>query len=250
MAVEHAEDPLEPRAGVDAGLRERDLCAIGLLIELHEDEVPELEETLFAAVSRTAAVAELRPSIEEDLRARSVGAGVGHAPPVVVVEALDAIGRHPDAVAPDVGCVVIGEVDRDPQTLGVEAEHVGDQLPHVGDGLLLEVVAEAEVAQHLEEGEVSRRATHLVEIIVLAAGPDHLLDADGTRVRRRLLTQEVRLERHHPGVGEQQGGVMGNEAGRRHHGVIASDEEVGEGAAELVGFHQQRCSTRIMAGQA
>ena len=47
------------------------------------------------------------------------------------------------------------------------------------DRQLLEVVAEAEVAEHLEEHEVALGAPDVVEVVVLAAGADALLRADG-----------------------------------------------------------------------
>ena len=92
----------------------------------------------------------------------------------------------------------------DPEAVAVEAEHLGDELPRPRDGLGLEVVAEAAVAEHLEEGEVARRAADRVEVVVLAAGPHALLDRRRPRrvERHRLLAEEVRDELHHPRVGE------------------------------------------------
>ena len=48
-ALEHRHDALEPRAGVDRRLGQRHLRAVGRLVELHEDEVPDLDEPLLAA---------------------------------------------------------------------------------------------------------------------------------------------------------------------------------------------------------
>ena len=106
-------------------------------------------------------------------------------------------GGTPTVVAPDRLGLVVGLVDRDPEPVGVEAEHLGVELPGERDRLGLEVVAEAEVAEHLEEREVAVRAADVVEVVVLAAGPDALLARRGPRVRRRLLAGEVRLERDH-----------------------------------------------------
>ena len=47
-------------------------------------------------------------------------------------------------------------------------------------------------------------AADLVEVVVLAAGPDALLHGGRPAARRRLLAHEVGLERHHAGDGEQQ----------------------------------------------
>ena len=123
--------------------------------------------------------------VPEDLRARAARAGVGHAPEVVVAQALDALERHADLLVPDLLGFVVGGVDGDPEALGIEAEDVGVELPRPLDGVGLEVVAEAEVAQHLEEREVPVGAADVVEVVVLAAGAHALLDRGGAEVRRR-----------------------------------------------------------------
>ena len=142
-------------------------------LELHEHEVPDLDEAILAAVLRAAPLAELGAHVAEDLRGGTVRAGVGHAPPVVLVEPLDPVGRNPDHLAPDVGRLVVAEVHGDPELGRIEAEHLGHQLPGHGDRLVLEVVTEAEVAHHLEEGEMPGCPANLVEVVVLAPGPTH-----------------------------------------------------------------------------
>ena len=49
-ALEHREVALEPGAGVDARRRERDQLAVGLGVELHEHEVPDLDVAVLVAV--------------------------------------------------------------------------------------------------------------------------------------------------------------------------------------------------------
>ena len=118
-----------------------------LALVLGEDEVPELDEAVIASVGRPPVGAEVRPLVEEDLRARPARSGLAHRPEVVLVEALDALGANADEVAPEIRRLVVGDVDRDPEALGVDAEALGDQLPRVADGALFEVVAEGEVAR-------------------------------------------------------------------------------------------------------
>ena len=93
----------------------------------------------------------------------------------------------------------------------------------IGDGLGLEVVAEAEVAQHLEEGAVAVGGAHDVDV----HGPEALLHRGGPLPRRHLVAQEEGLERHHTGDGEQHRGVVGDEAGRGHGRVPPLGEEAG-----------------------
>ena len=69
-------------------------------------------------------------------------------------------------------------------------------------------------------------------------GAHALLHAHRARVRRRLLAEEVRLERHHAGVDEQQVRVVEEQRGRRHVGVAAVLEMCDEPSPDLRGLHQ------------
>ena len=60
--------------------------------------------------------------------------------------------------------------------------HLGQELPGVGDGLLLEVVPKRPVAQHLEEGVVVHIFAHIVQVVVLATGPDALRPSTSMRI--------------------------------------------------------------------
>ena len=113
---------------------------------------------------------------------------------------------------PDGLGLVVGLVDRHPEPVGVEAEHLGVELPGERDGLGLEVVAKAEVPEHLEEREVAVGAADVVEVIVFASGPDTLLHGRGAWVGRRFLTHEVGLERDHAGDREQDALVVRDQA--------------------------------------
>ena len=72
------------------------------------------------------------------------------------------------------------------------------------DRLALEVVAEGEVAEHLEEGVVARGVADVLEVVVLAARAHAALRAGRAHVGALLLAEEHVLELHHAGVGEQQ----------------------------------------------
>ena len=146
-ALEHREVALEAGAGVDARRRQRHQRAVGLRVELHEHEVPDLDEAVLAAVRRAAVGTELRPEVPEDLGARTAGAGVGHRQKLSSPRRWIRVARHADVVAPDRLGLVVGLVDRDPEAVGVEPEDLGVELPRERDRLGLEVVAEAEVAR-------------------------------------------------------------------------------------------------------
>ena len=77
------------------------------------------------------------------------------------------------------------------------------------DGVALEVVAEAEVAQHLKEGVMAAGKADVFKVVVLAAGADALLRCGGARVVALLGAQKQVLELVHSGVGKQQRRIVG-----------------------------------------
>ena len=217
-ALQHREVALEPGAGVDARLRQRHAASpSGCCVELHEHEVPDLDVAVLAAVpGRRRGRARARGP-RRSPSCGPHGPGVGHAPEVVRRRGAGSARparRRRRARSRSASSSVV--VHRDPEPVGVEAEHLGVELPRPRDRLGLEVVAEAEVAEHLEEREVAVRAADVVEVVVLAAGAHALLHRDRPRVRRRLVADEVRLERHHARDGEQQRLVVRDQARRRH----------------------------------
>ena len=125
-------------------------------------------------------------------------------------------------------------------------EVAGQEVPRPVDGLALEVVAEAPVAEHLEEGVVARRAPDLLEVVVLAGDAQAALVVDGAGVRALLGAGQHVLELDHPRVREEERLVAGrDEAGAGHDRMAALGEELDEPAADLGGG--QRLDPRIGA---
>ena len=228
-----------PAPGVDVAGGQVDQRAVGLAVVLHEHQVPDLEVALGAAVQRPAARPRTRALVVVDLRARAAGAGASP-----ISQKLSSPMRWmrsagtPDLVPPDGLGLVVVDVDGDPQPVAVEPEHLGEQLPGQGDGLLLEVVAEAEVAQHLEEGEVAGGVADVLDVVVLAldgrtSAPTWPGGTGGGSSPRMYREELV-----HARVGEQRRRrVVRDEPGRRDERVAALDEEPGEGLPQLLGVH-------------
>ena len=195
-ALQDRRHALEAHAGVDVLGRQRladvevHLGPHGGELVLHEDEVPDLEVPVLVGL-RAALAAVLRPAVVVDLRARATRTGHAHRPVVVLgAAALDAVEGQAHGAVPDVEGLVVVLVDRGPELLlGEAVATVGDrlreQLPGERDGALLEVVAEREVAGHLEERGMPRGLADLLDV----EGADDLLHAGGARVRRRCLAR-------------------------------------------------------------
>ena len=210
--LQHGGQALHAHAGVHARLRQLVHHARFVAVELHEHQVPDFNEAVAVFLGRARRAApDVGAVVVEDLGARAARTHVGHLPEVVrgvaralvVADADDALFRHADLVGPDVVGFVVLDVDGDGELLGRQQVDLGQQFPGVLDGVALEVVAEAEVAQHFEEGVVARGVADVFQVVVLAAGAHAALHGGGARIRAAVQAQEHVLELDHAGVGQQ-----------------------------------------------
>jgi hypothetical protein len=75
------------------------------------------------------------------------------------------VGGDAHLVAPDGKGIVVFAEHAHHQAVGGQLEHFRRQFPGPGDRLLFEIVAKAEVAQHLKERVVPRRAAHVLNVV-------------------------------------------------------------------------------------
>ena len=210
LALQDGGEAFQAHPRVDGGAGQRVPRPGRLLEVLHEDQIPDLDEAVAVLVRRTGRAAGDRVAVVvEDFRARATGAGIAHAPKVVRRRDADnaAVGDAGD-VAPELGGVLILGEDGDQQLVLGQAEVARQQGPGVLDRLWLEVVAEGEIAQHLEEGVVARGVAHIVEVIVLAARADAFLRRRRGGIGALFLAGEDVLELHHAGIREHQRRVV------------------------------------------
>ena len=235
--------PLEAHAGVDRGPGQGTPRLVRELLVLHEHEVPDLDPAIAVAGRAQAGTAgrhleagDVVALVKVDLAAGAAGTGVAHGPEVVLVpQPHDQGVGHPGHLAPQGPRLLVCLVDGVDEAPGVERVLPGEQLVGEGDGLLLEVVAEGEVAQHLEEGVVPRGAAHVLQIVVLAPGAHALLRAGGPGVSALGLAREDVLELVHACVGEQQGRIVAGDQRGAGDGLMApGGEELEEGAPNLM----------------
>jgi hypothetical protein len=236
---------LEAHPGVDVLLRKRRQRPVLGEVELHEDEVPELEVALAVAAgaARRPAAAVLLAAVVVELRARPAGARFGRLPEILRArQAEDPLARQVPLprlrrhlVLAQAQLRVAGE-DRRPQPLGIQVHPARHELPRVLDGTVLEVVAEREVAEHLVEAEVPVREADVVEVVLLPAGAHHLLHRRHAGRRRLLGAEEPALHRLHAGDDEQRRRVVGGRDDRRGRSAhVALLLEEGEEAFAKLG---------------
>ena len=110
-ALQHGGDALEPHTRVDRGSGQVETPAIGLLIILHEDEIPDLDETV-AVLIGTAGRTARNPvaMIEKYLGTGAAGARVTHRPEIVRSADPDdaALGQTGNLAPETEGLVIVG----------------------------------------------------------------------------------------------------------------------------------------------
>ena len=185
-ALDQGEDALEAGAGIDRRLRQRRAGAVGRLVVLHEHQVPELHEPVAVGVVQRARRRARTPAP----RSMWISEHGPHGPVSPICQKLSLSPRRwmRSIGTPTCSCQIASASSSLSWTViqsrsPSKPNALGDEFPRPRDGLGLEVVAEAEVAQHLEEHEVALGAADVVEVVVLAAGPSALLDGGGPLVR-------------------------------------------------------------------
>ena len=231
-ALQHRGNALQAHAGVDRRARQVETLAARDLLVLHEDQIPDLDETIAVGIRRAGrAAGNVRPMIVEDFRARPARPQVAHLPEIVAAGDADdlALGQAGDLL-PQVECLIVIDEDGDHQAIDRQLELLGNEIPGELDGTVLEIIAEGEVAEHLEEGMVTRGVTHIVEVVVLAARAHAFLRGGRARIGTLLQAGEDVLELHHAGIGEHEGRVVARHERRRRHDLMAIPGEIVEEA--------------------
>ena len=236
-SLQHRGDALEPHAGIDRGPRQVDALVRGDLLELHEHQVPDLDEAIAVGIGRAGrSTRDMLAVVVEDLRTRPARADLAHGPEIIRAgDTNDLAVGQPGDFFPQRERIVVIDVDGDQQALDRQLEFPGEQVPGKLDRVLLEIVTEGEVPEHLKEGVMAGRVADVVEVVVLAAGAHAFLRGDRARVGPLFQAGEHVLELHHPGVGEHQGRVVARHERRgRHGGVTVLFEKLDEGRPDLV----------------
>ncbi len=123
-ALHERRHALEPHAGVDRRTRQLDALIGRHLIVLHEHEVPELDEAVAVLVGTAGrAAGEFLALIVKNFRRRPTGAGVAHAPKIVLRrDADDPVVRESSDFLPELGGRIVVVIDGDEKTALVERE--------------------------------------------------------------------------------------------------------------------------------
>ncbi len=141
----------------------------------------------------------------------------------------------PGDLLPEIEGLVVVDIDGGGKLVLRQAEFLGHQVPGELDRAILEIVAEGEVAEHLEEGVMPGGIADVVEVVVLAAGAHAFLRAHGAHIGALLDAGEDILELHHARIGEHQCRVVArHERGGGHDLVAGLGKIVEEARSDFV----------------
>ncbi len=103
--------------------------------------------------------------------------------------------------------VVVPE-HRYPDLIWIEPEYVGRHVPSETDRLFLEVIAEREIPQHLEECQMAGRMPYVFQVVVLSSHPDAFLGRRSSRIVPFRFSQKDVFELIHPRVDEEESRII------------------------------------------
>ena len=245
---------LETHAGINMLGGQRRKRAVGIRVELDEDEIPDFDAARIAFVHKASARVTGGSQINVQFRARAARAGFAHHPEVVFLVAVNDVNFRIESGSakffrPETPRFLIefarivfrfvGIVNGGIKALRRKFPDADDEFPRPINRFLFEIIAEAPVAEHLKKGVVVGVEADVVEVVVLAAGADALLRVRRAagRVRTFDLPKKNRDELVHARVREQQVWRVGHQRTRRHDGVLLRLEEVEERLADLGAGH-------------
>ena len=141
--------------------------------------------------------------VVKNLGTWTAGSGIAHAPEIILgADTGKTVRINADFFQPDLFGLAILIVNRDPEPCGRNAQHTGQKLPRELNGLTLEIVPEAEIAQHLEEGVMPCSVADILKIVMFATGTNATLRGGSSDIRAILTPQKDILELHHPCIGK------------------------------------------------
>ena len=227
----HAE-AFEAHAGIDDAGREGFEASVSLAVILHEDEVPDFDDLRMVVVHQVTSgnfgTFFSRTEVNMDFRAGTTGTRVAHFPEVVVLVAVEDVVFR-EELFPVAGSFIVpfqsflgaSFEDRGIEVGRVDFQHVYQVFPCPADGLLLEIISERPVAQHLEHRMVVGVVSHFFQVVVLAAHAQTLLGVSHTFVLGGVVAKDYVFELVHSGIGKHQGRVIFDHHGSRRYDDVA-----------------------------
>ena len=201
-ALHDASESFKTHTGINIAAFKASIVSVSVVFKLGENKVPEfgisVAVTAGAAIRRAAAV--FFTAVKVDFRTRAAGACTVFPEVIFFSESYNPFGRNTDFFCPNVKSLVIILIDGDPELVHGHFHNLSAKLPCPRGCLMLEVIAEREVAEHFKICSVSCGNSDALNVRCA----DALLAGGHTPARRSELPSEVFFERRHACVDEEQ----------------------------------------------
>ena len=113
-----------------------------------------------------------------------------------------------DILQPEAFGFVVFFEHRHPELLRRDSQILGQKFPGEVDGVFFEIIAKAEVAQHLKKSVVTCGIAYVFQVVMLAPGANAALAGRSADVIAVFAAKKHVFKLHHAGVGEQQSRVV------------------------------------------
>ena len=188
-------------ACVDIRMSERRIMVVSVILKLRENEVPELNVSVALAadlaIGLSAAV--LRSSVVINLRARAAGTCTVLPKIILLAEANHVALLNADFLCPYIISLVVVKINAYIKLLGIHLHYLGAEFPCPCDGVMLEIITEREIAEHLKICAVTCSLSDILNI----GCSDTLLTCCNSRSRRGDLAGKILFHRRHTCVDKQ-----------------------------------------------
>ena len=221
LALKQAHKTLKAHACIDDMHLEGFKGTVGLAVELHEYDVPDLNDLRMVFVDQLFAgnlcLLFFGAQVNVNLRARTARSRVAHLPEVVMLVAIDDMVGG-EMLSPVTGSLIVAVEmlvgitfkHRHVEVLGIEMKHVDKVFVGIIDGPLLKIITKAPVAQHLKHGVVREGcvASYLFKVIVLSADAQTFLRISAAPGIGIFGAKDNVFPLVHARIGEHQCGVV------------------------------------------
>ncbi|MBA7467068.1 hypothetical protein ES707_02264 [subsurface metagenome] len=166
LALYHSGRSLQAHTGINTRLGQQGALAFFVLVILDKHQVPDFRKAAAFAVggTRRLPAAKLRAKVIVYFAAGPTGPGITGRTPEVILFAKPQypIFRYTQ-LPPDMERFVVIKENSYPQALRWQFQALNNKLQSQANGLLFEVITDAEIAQHLKKGKVAS-VTHRFNI--------------------------------------------------------------------------------------
>ena len=190
----------------------RSVC---LTVELHKYEVPDLDNLrmtcIYHITTRDLCNLRLVTKVEVNLATRTARTCLAHLPEIIVLVTTDNVVLRQILLPIVVSLLVEWHTVRLRaleycciHSRLIESVNLSQKLPSPADSLLLEIVAERPVSEHLKHCVVVCIVTYLLQVVVLTRYTQTLLRVGCTRSTTRGIAKEDILKLIHTRIGKHQ----------------------------------------------